>query len=242
MAGAGLRRLLWLLHFGLKFLHLFSKQDNYADKTNRALIAECLKRNTVAAWQEFVRRFQPMISGAIGNIVRSHQDHSSGLVEQLTQDTFTKLCEGDCKRLRSVNLADEESLCRYLRVVARNVARDHFRAEDAAKRGRDMYGGDPETAEKTGVAKVERGLSFHESTVLLAEVEHCLRKVTKGPTGERDRLIFWLHYRQGFTAGEIALVPCVKLTDKGVESVLFRLVSSLRRELGRGGQVLSAKG
>src|SRR5205807_31482 len=143
---------------------------------------ECLSHNKVEAWQEFVRRFQPLISGVIRQVIRSYDDHSSGLVEQLTQDTFMKLCDEDCKRLRKVTLADDESLCRYLRVVARNVACDHFRADDAGKRGRSLYGGDLEVAERHQAAIFEKGLSATEKKLLLKEIDKFLRKITKGPS------------------------------------------------------------
>ena len=48
-------------------------------------------------------------------------------------------------------------------------------------------------------------------------------------TVARDRLIFWMYYRQGFTAKAIAAIPSISLTVKGVEGVIQRLTGQLRR-------------
>jgi RNA polymerase sigma-70 factor (ECF subfamily) len=51
--------------------------------------------------------------------------------------------------------------------------------------------------------------------------------------GERDRALFWLYYRQGFTAEEIAGLSATGLTPKGVESALRRVATWLRGEMQR---------
>ena len=40
--------------------------------------------------------------------------------------------------------------------------------------------------------------------------------------------LFWLYYRQGFTAEEIAALPAAGLSAKGVESALRRIAGWLR--------------
>ena len=45
---------------------------------------------------------------------------------------------------------------------------------------------------------------------------------------DRDRNIFWLYYRQGYTARDIASIPNLGLTQKGVESCIYRLTQSVR--------------
>jgi DNA-directed RNA polymerase specialized sigma24 family protein len=69
-------------------------------------------------------------------------------------------------------------------------------------------------------------------SVLLSELD---RKLRSAPDvfGERDRALFWLYYLQGLTAEEIARLPVVGLTAKGVESVLRRVTRWLREEIER---------
>jgi RNA polymerase sigma-70 factor (ECF subfamily) len=48
---------------------------------------------------------------------------------------------------------------------------------------------------------------------------------------ERDKLVFLLYYRQGFTAKAIAELPGIQLSEKGVESCLLRLTRHLRQHI-----------
>jgi hypothetical protein len=45
--------------------------------------------------------------------------------------------------------------------------------------------------------------------------------------------VFWLYYRAGCSAAEIAAVPGIDLTAKGVESLLLRMTRELRRRLAQ---------
>ena len=49
---------------------------------------------------------------------------------------------------------------------------------------------------------------------------------------ERDRDIFWLYYIEQFSAREIAALPNIELSAKGVESLIFRLTKILRDAIG----------
>jgi len=68
-----------------------------------------------------------------------------------------------------------------------------------------------------------------------ALMEQLDRKLRSAPeaVGERDRVFFWLYYRQGFTAEEIAGLAACGLTAKGVESALRRVTIWLRAEVER---------
>ena len=67
---------------------------------------------------------------------------------------------------------------------------------------------------------------------LFAQLDQMLRSAPK-TVSERDRALFWLYYRQGYTAEEIARVPATGLTAKGVESALRRVTTWLREEIAR---------
>jgi RNA polymerase sigma-70 factor (ECF subfamily) len=70
---------------------------------------------------------------------------------------------------------------------------------------------------------------MHRSA-LLAQLDQKLQSAPE-IVGERDRAFFWLYYREGFTAEEIASLPGATLTAKGVESALRRITLWLREEL-----------
>jgi RNA polymerase sigma-70 factor (ECF subfamily) len=69
-------------------------------------------------------------------------------------------------------------------------------------------------------------------SALLAQLDGKLRSAPE-MIGERDRTLFWLYYRQGFTAEEIASLAGSGLTAKGVESALRRVTIWLRAQVER---------
>jgi DNA-directed RNA polymerase specialized sigma24 family protein len=77
--------------------------------------------------------------------------------------------------------------------------------------------------------------------LLIRDIEDVFRKAL---TSARDRQIFWLYYRQGMSAKEIAAIPSLDLGIKGVESVIGRLNELIRKafendERQSGGEVVS---
>jgi DNA-directed RNA polymerase specialized sigma subunit len=62
----------------------------------------------------------------------------------------------------------------------------------------------------------------------LKEIDEHLRHCATGPDQDRDRMIFWLYFRQGMSTKEIASLPGVGLSTKGVGSVIERLKHSIR--------------
>jgi DNA-directed RNA polymerase specialized sigma24 family protein len=71
-----------------------------------------------------------------------------------------------------------------------------------------------------------------QRSVLHAQLDQKLRSAPE-VIGERDRALFWLYYRQGLTAEEIARLSGAGLTAKGVESALRRVAKWLRGEVER---------
>ena len=70
-----------------------------------------------------------------------------------------------------------------------------------------------------------------EWQLLLRDIDDLLKKP---PTSERDRQIFWLYYRQGMSAKEIAALASLNLSIKGVESVIVRLNQMIRSAFENG--------
>ena len=63
--------------------------------------------------------------------------------------------------------------------------------------------------------------------ILLREIQDSL------PANPLDRAVFELYYRQGFSAQEIAAIPAVGLTPKGVESRILRTTRKIQDALRR---------
>src|SRR4029077_2246209 len=93
----------------------------------RDLLHLCLGSDDQELWRNFVRRTQPLIASVIINTIRRWQEPSPSLVDDLIQDTFLKLFTNERKALRSIKNEYENTIFGYLKVVASNVVRDHFR-------------------------------------------------------------------------------------------------------------------
>jgi hypothetical protein len=65
----------------------------------------------------------------------------------------------------------------------------------------------------------------------LSEIDDRLKRGLSGPDQERDRMIFWLYFRQGMSTKEIASLPSVGLGMKGVGSVIERLKQYVREQI-----------
>jgi len=203
-------------------------QNKYAAMTNRELLAECLETIAVEAWQEFVRRFEPIIASSVARIARQFDRFSVDLILDLTQDVYFKLCRDGFRLLRDLRITHEKALFAYLKLVAMSVAYDHFRKKRADLDAEEFCDDSAKLA-----VHGEAASATAEEKILVQEVEEIVERITTGPNAERDRLVFWLHHREGLSGSEIAAIPVLKLTQKGVESVLHRIKVSLRNELKR---------
>jgi len=64
-------------------------KTQYAQLGNRELVVECLREMTTEAWEEFVRRFQPLIAGVTARVARDFGDVVPGLVDDLTRTSIS---------------------------------------------------------------------------------------------------------------------------------------------------------
>jgi RNA polymerase sigma-70 factor (ECF subfamily) len=151
------------------------------------------------------------------------------ILDELVQDCYLHLYKNNQRVLREFKPRNEESIFGFLKVVAANVTHDYLRAQGAAKRGASETTNSDETVAE--FAPGEHPEAKIQQEVLLREVEDCLNRNLRGEDAGKFKAIFWLYYRQGCTATSIAQIKTFGLTTKGVESVIHRLTSILRREL-----------
>ncbi len=178
------------------------------------------------AWNELVRRTHRVVASVILRVTQQWGGQSLEAVDDLVQETYLKLCADNCRLLRDFELRHELAFFGFLKVVATNVARDHFRATMSAKRGGmqtqnglESLPGEPFRAQDP------------DRDILLSEIEACVRLNVESENPRRDLLIFLMYFRQGFTAEAIASFPSIDLTVKGVESTLLRLIRRIRQEV-----------
>jgi len=196
------------------------------------LVQLCLSSQDQAPWSEFVRRFQPTISGVVRKRLRRWATPDPAVVDDLTQETFLKLCFNNYRALREFKFEqNENAFYGFLKTVAIHVVDDYIRSTNNEKRGGRLKKEDLEQVSITTpapTAVTERA----EHRVLISEVKRCLDKQRDDPNFPRDSAIFWLYFQQGLTAKAISQLPSIGLQVKGVESALLRLTRLVRAELG----------
>jgi RNA polymerase sigma-70 factor (ECF subfamily) len=189
----------------------------------------CLQSGQDTLWTEFVRRSHPIIASVIVKTVRRRMKPSPSLVDDLVQDTYLKLCLNDFKALRRFVFCHENSVFGFLKVVASNAVRDHFRAVYSRKRGSGVI--DLQLDDVPLTAVLNHSAPAGERRVLLAAIDGCLNTSAGDPNSTRDRIIFWLYYREGLTAKAISELPLIRLSVKGVESTIWRLIRLVKLKL-----------
>jgi RNA polymerase sigma-70 factor (ECF subfamily) len=185
----------------------------------------CLRGGKAEHWEILLGQVQPLIAQTAWRVARAAGPVRPEDVDDIVQETCLKLGATKTERLAGAALESESSAFAYVKVMALNTARDYF--DWKRRRPADN---------ETGLAVPLEQLasvtgSNADRQVLLKQIDSALN------ADDRERTIFWLYYRQGFTAKEIAQIPEVGLSAKGVESLLYRLTNAVRQWAGerRGG-------
>jgi RNA polymerase sigma-70 factor (ECF subfamily) len=197
----------------------------------RRLMEDCLSGKP-EQWSAFVAHCHPVIQAAVVRSIRRCGTPTPELAEDLVQDAYVRLCADNYRVLRDFRFSDSGGLYGLLEAVAVSVTFDCFRRRIAVKRG---AGHEPVPIDHAPDVQLPDASSqrITERHVLFQEIDRHLQAITSSENAARDRRVFWLYYRHGFSAKEIAALPSVGLTPKGVESNLHRLTTQLR-EIVRG--------
>ena len=181
------------------------------------------------AWDSFLAQFHELI---VATVVRTAS--ASGIpgradVEDLVQDVYLKLCANDFQILRRVRSDHPNGVYGLVRAVAHSTTIDYLRklrnpVNDTRKVVSLEALAQDLALERPMESELHRRMLFERLDLMLAGM-------CPPETVTRDRNAFWLYYRQGFTAKEVAAMPAMGLTLKGVESLLFRLTAALRTQL-----------
>ena len=195
------------------------------------LAKACARSADASEWEAFLRRTTPLVSLAAVRVCRLWMGRTQpAIVDDIVQEVFLKLCEQERRILREFEPRGEDSFLGLLRMVASSVGNDYFRRHSSLKRGGKVVTSsldDDSTLNQP--ANAQQTAQIRQS-VLYSQLDGMLR-AAPGTTAERDRALFWLYYRQGFTAEEIAALPAAGLTAKGVESALRRIAGWLRERI-----------
>lgn len=197
------------------------------------LIRACAESNDSAAWEEFLSRFHRVISVSVIRAARQWADAPLRIADDLVQETYLKLCSDRCRRLCDFALQHPDAIVGYIRTIATNVTHDHFKAIHSKKRGTGQPHESLENITASTTNEDTGSPAAMERRILLQQIDLCLATCSPESHLKRDRLIFWLYYRQGMSAQTIAALPTVGLTAKGVESLILRLTRLVRQQIAQ---------
>jgi DNA-directed RNA polymerase specialized sigma24 family protein len=203
----------------------------YSSLSLTEVVCLCGESGDDDAWEEFVSRVGQPISLTIMRTASLWGEPSRFLVEDLVQLTYVKLWEDGCGLLRDFALQHPEAVLGYLKRMAANVTHDHFKHDhsqtsDGNKPHVSTNDIEPETGKE--VRGSQESIAF---SIFLKEVDEYLKICLTGCDQERDRLIFWLYFRQGMSTKEIACLPNIRLGAKGVGSVIERVKQAIREQI-----------
>jgi RNA polymerase sigma-70 factor (ECF subfamily) len=189
------------------------------------LLRACLDEGSPEFWEEFIRRFEPLILAVVVRTARRYGIQAQAEYQDLLQETYLKMCADRCRALRAFAPQHPDSVFAFLKVLTANVVHDRCQARAAWRRD---YNREVALDHRLDLLTDEPAADW---AVLLREVDQALQANLSGDKQKRDRIVFWLYYRQGFTSRAIADLPSVQLTQKGVESLLHRLAGMVRSTL-----------
>ncbi|MFN7992056.1 MAG: sigma-70 family RNA polymerase sigma factor [Bryobacteraceae bacterium] len=192
---------------------------NLAAVSEEELIALCADAGDAGTWEEFLRRFHPLILASVRRVAMRYMCGDLESCNDLAQEVYLKLSADRARLLREFEPRHPGAAFGFVRVVAANVAHDHFKRK-----------GVRHPVEELSVEPVAKDDT--EWRVLNRQVEETLRLHAT----EREIRIFWLYFRYGLSAIEISRLAGISLTVKGVESLLLRLAQRVRSALGIGGK------
>jgi len=205
----------------------YNNPVDWAQLSPDQLLQACALPGSTQAWEEFMRRYHQVLTAAAVRVANRWGQRSPGETDDIVQEIYLRLCADRGRILTSFQESRPEAVFGYLKVVATNLARDCYRKRSAAKRSAGL------TASLDEIPDVAAPGNDTERAFTLAEIDELLIRNTQTDTGTRDRAIFRMYYRQGMTAQAIADTPGAGLTAKGVEGVLHRVTTAIRRSITR---------
>lgn len=207
------------------------RPTRYSSLSLKEVVCLCAGPRDDEAWEEFVSRTGRPIRQMVMRTASFWGAPSRSLVEDLIQVTYLKLWEGGRSLLRDFAIQRPEAILGYLKKTAANATHDYFKHSHSQSSGGHIphvstVDVDPEAGNEAQGSH-ER-IAFE---VFLNEIDEHLKRCVNGPDQERDRMIFWLYFRQGMSTAEIASLPAIGLGAKGVGSVIERLKHAIRNQI-----------
>ena len=212
------------------------------------LLSRCAQRPVnETAWGEFLSRYHSTIRMHVSRTYHSRgkdqdrkQQFSDESIEDLVQLVYCRLVGDASIALKRFEGAYENSIYKYLAMISKNVVRDHFREMEALKRPKISHSLSQIIDSDGEIRGAANGIGFDgkveasdNAGFTFEEIERVLMKAAGWRNRDRDILIFRLHYLDGLTLEEVAKHLNLKMTTVGVNSILSRLTTRIKKILER---------
>lgn len=120
------------------------KPDGKSMRRERALVAHCIKSDTVA-WDEFVEEYKGLIYNAVLRTFHfAGYGYNEDEVKEVFQEVFSALLKDNCAKLKSFKWKNGCKLASWLHIVAKNTAFDYLRKTFRRGRMIQFLGENPE--------------------------------------------------------------------------------------------------
>lgn len=211
------------------------------DSTHNELV-QLLARNcgNEQAWREFIRRFERFIASIIIKQCRQlHHEQGLRQIEDLLYQVYARLLENDCQALRRFRARHDNSIIKYLKIIAVRIVLTDFVATRAQKRrgergeisldNADWQSYEKRSIDLKDIIPVDAGSDGTEHTELLEEIEHCLQQALQNSRhASRDLLIFKYYFYEGFQVEDIATMGAIDVSQKRISNIISDLKEALR--------------
>lgn len=184
-----------------------------------------------AAWNDFIARFEGTLRRGIAQAFGGAGPRR-GLAEDLLQEVYCRLLEGDARRLRRCRERNETAIRAYLVRLARNVAIDHLRSRRTVRRGRRHLV--VQAPPGSGLERApDRRPSIEDRLILRQQGRRFLRSCRRAAAGRaenRNVRILALAFLAGLTSQEISRRLGLSLSPGSIDSLISRARRKLEAE------------
>jgi RNA polymerase sigma factor (sigma-70 family) len=199
------------------------------------LLRECGQRMTdPVLWKQFQDRFhKPILTFVMRVMWNRFRNDCLEEACDLVQDVYLRMLDDNGRMLRSFRGDADFSVKAFLARVVLNVVSDHYRAQEAEKRGPAKIIS-IEDARELGRELPGEAIDFDVASIISwIDVERLMESEPDRKKAARNILIFKLHYIDRFTVKEIAQFPAFGLKESAIDDVLESMRSHLRKRMGR---------
>lgn len=196
----------------------------WQELSDRKLVELCLECDEDAI-AELLRRYKRMIARTIARQLVATGLRSISDVEDLIQDTWTRIVAHDMKHLRELRWPHDGALRGLLQITAATVAKDHIRKVLSGKR--DIRQEKSLTDMDMFLPDKGNAVSRLEHNILLDQLVKCLENLIRAePDYLRSLTVFRLFFGYRITAPDLARI--YQMNIRKMENTVARLARLAR--------------